>query len=245
LVNAGRAFVVISVAELFWIVTGWPSGATAVTWAAIVVIVYAPQAEQAYAAAVSFVVGTSLAAALAGIIAFAVLPNLETFAAFSLAIGLVLVPAGAGMAQPWQPAIFTAIAAFFPPLLAPANQMTYDTQQFYNTALAIIAGSGAAALSLIPPLSPAFRTRRLLALTLRDLRRLATGPIPPTPEDWQDRVYGRLSVLPDEALPLQRSQLLAALSVGTESSSFAATLVCSIWRPSSVRGCKPWREATA
>ena len=102
LVNAGRAFVVIGVAELFWIVTEWPSGATAVTWAAIVVIVNAPRAEQAYAAAVSSTVGTSLAAALAGIIAFAVLPNLETFAAFSLAIGLVLVPAGAGMAQPWQ-----------------------------------------------------------------------------------------------------------------------------------------------
>ena len=102
LVNAGRAFVVIGVAELFWIVTEWPSGATAVTWAAIVVIVNAPRAEQAYAAAMSFMVGTSLAAALAGIIAFAVLPNLETFAAFSLAIGLVLVPAGAGMAQPWQ-----------------------------------------------------------------------------------------------------------------------------------------------
>jgi len=218
LVNAGRAFIVIGVAELFWIVTEWPSGATAVTWAAIVVIVNAPRAEQAYAAAVGFVVGTSLAAVLAGIIAFAVLPNLETFAAFSLAIGLVLVPAGAGMAQPWQPAIFTAIASFFPPLLAPANQMTYDTQQFYNTTLAIIGGSGVAALSfrLMPPLSPAFRTRRLLALTLRDLRRLATGQISPTPEDWEGRVYGRLSVLPDEALPLQRSQLVAALSVGTE-----------------------------
>ena len=113
------------------------------------------------------------------------------------------------MAQPWQPAIFTAIAAFFPPLLAPANQMTYDIQQFYNTALAIIAGSGAAALSfrLMPPLSSAFRTRRLLAPTLRDLRRLAPGPIPRTPEDWEGRVYGRFTVLPDEALPLQRSQL--------------------------------------
>ena len=174
----------------------WPSDATALTWAASGVIVYAPQAEQAYAAAVSFMVGASLAAALAGTIAFAVLPNLETFAAFSLAIGLVLVPAGAGMAQPWQPAIFTAIAAFFPPLLAPANQMTYDIQQFYNTALAIIAGSGATALSfrLIPPLSSAFRTSRLLALTLRDLRRLAPGPIPRTPEDWEGRVYGRFTV---------------------------------------------------
>ena len=69
------------------------------------------------------------------------------------------------------------------PLLAPANQMGYDPQQFYNAALAIVAGGGAAALSfrLLPPLSPAFRTRRLLALTLRDLRRLATGPVPGQP----------------------------------------------------------------
>ncbi len=96
--------------------------------------------------------------------------------------------------------------------------MSYDTVQFYNAASAIVAGLCAAAFSfrLMPPLSPAFRTRRLLALTLRDLRRLATGPIPRTPEDWEDRMYGRFSALPDEAQPLQRSQLLAALSLGTE-----------------------------
>jgi hypothetical protein len=69
---------------------------------------------------------------------------------------------------------------------------------------------------LLPPLSPAFRTRRLLALTLRDLRRLATSPIPWPPNDWPDRIYSRLFVLPDAAEPLQRVQLLAALSVGAE-----------------------------
>jgi hypothetical protein len=51
-------------------------------------------------------------------------------AARDVAIGLVLV--GAGMAQPWQTATFTAMAANFVPLVAPANQMSYDTQQFYN-----------------------------------------------------------------------------------------------------------------
>jgi uncharacterized membrane protein YccC len=219
LVNAGRAFVTIGAAELFWIVTEWPDGAQAITFAAIVVILLAPRADLAYAAAMTSMVGISLAAAFAAIIEFAVLPGLETFAAFSVAIGLVLVPAGAGMAQPWQTATFTAIASLgFIPLLAPANQMSYDTIQFYNSAFAIVAGSGAGALSfrLMPPLSPAFRTRRLLALTLRDLRRLATGPIPRAPDDWEGRMYGRLSVLPDQAQPLQRSQLLAALSVGTE-----------------------------
>ena len=73
-----------------------------------------------------------------------------------------------------------------------------------------------ASFRLLPPLSPAFRTRRLLALTLRDLRRLATGPIPQTPNDWEGRMYGRFAALPDQAQPLQRSQLMAAFSVGTE-----------------------------
>jgi uncharacterized membrane protein YccC len=111
--------------------------------------------------------------------------------------------------------LFTAMTMGFVPILQPTNPETYDTQLFYNVALAIVAGMGAAALSfrILPPLSPAFRTRRLLAVSLRDLRRLAKGHMQ---SDWEDRVIGRISVMPDEATPLQRARLLAALSVGSE-----------------------------
>ena len=154
LVNATRAFVVIGAADLFWIVTEWPNGAGAITFATIGVILFAPRADYAYTAASGFAVGTMIAAVAAAIIEFALLPNLETFAAFSLAIGLWLVPAGAAATEPWQRVLFTYMAAYFPALLAPTNLMSYDTPQFYNAALAIVAGSGAAALSfrLIPPL---------------------------------------------------------------------------------------------
>jgi uncharacterized membrane protein YccC len=219
-VNGGRAFVTIGAVALFWIVSAWPSGAVAITWAAISVILFAPQADQAYATAMSFTVGTGIAAAAAAIVAFAALPALETFAAFCLVIGVWLVPTGAAAAQPWQKDAFTYMSVYLVPLLAPANQMSYDTLQFYNSALAILAGAGAAALSfrLIPPLSPAFRTRRLLALTLRELRRLATGRRFNAWDgnDWEGHVHGRLSAMPEEATPLQRAQLLAALSLGTE-----------------------------
>ena len=104
--------------------TAWPNGTRAITFAAIGVILLAARADQAYAAAVSFMVGTGLTATFAAIIAFAVLPNTETFVASSLVIGLVLVPAGAGMAQPWRTPMFTAMAAFFCILLAPTNQMS-------------------------------------------------------------------------------------------------------------------------
>jgi uncharacterized membrane protein YccC len=105
----------------------------------------------------------------------------------------------------------------FLPLLAPTNEMSYDPGQFYNSALATIVGPGIAALAfaLLPPLSPPVRTRRLLALALRDLRRLAEGRWPPELDDWEGRMFGRLAALPEQAQPLQRARLLAALSVGT------------------------------
>jgi len=218
LVNAGRAFVVIGAAELFWIVTAWPNGASAAAWAAIGVILLALRADHAYDAAIVYMLGTGLGVAFAALVKFAVLPQVVTYFGFSIILGFYLVPTGALIAQPRHPALFTAMAANFVPLLAPTNEMNYDTQQFYNSALAIVAGLTAATLSfrLIPPLSPASRSRRLLALTLRDLRRLATGPIPRTPADWEGHMYGRLSAMPDRAEPLQRAQLLAALSVGTK-----------------------------
>jgi uncharacterized membrane protein YccC len=110
------------------------------------------------------------------------------------------------------------MAGNFVPLAGPANQMSYDTVQFYNNALAIVTGNFVAALSfrVLPPLSTRLRTQRLLALTLRDLRRLAARAVQRSRDNWQGRIFSRLAVLPNEATPLQRAQLVAALSVGTE-----------------------------
>jgi len=128
------------------------------------------------------------------------------------------VPIGALLAQahrPWQIGLLTAMTMQFMPLLQPTNPMSYNPLQFYNAALAVLAGAGAGALSfrLLPPLSPACRTARLLALTMRDLRRIAAGR---TANDWEGHIRARLGAMPDEATPLQRARLLAALSVGSE-----------------------------
>jgi uncharacterized membrane protein YccC len=218
LVNAARAFVTIGLAELFWIVTAWPNGAQAIAFAAIGVVLFSPRGGGAYTAAMDYTVGICLSAVVAAIVKFAVLPRVETFGGFSLVLGLLLLPIGALAARSWHSAAFKAMAVHLIPLIAPANPMSYDTQQFYNSAWAIVSGLGAAvlALRLLPPLSPALRTRRLLALTLRDLRRLTTIPTPRTVNDWQGRLYNRLSVLPEEAEPIHRALLLAALSTGAE-----------------------------
>jgi uncharacterized membrane protein YccC len=217
-INAMRASVTICVVELLWIVTAWPNGAGAITFATIGVTVFSPKDDQAYASTIRYMVGVLLTVACAAIEKFVLLPGLSTFTAFSLALGVFLVPLGAMTAQSWQAATFTAAAAIFTPLLTPENQMGFDTQQFYNSALATLIGIGAAAFSfrLLTPLTPAMRSRRLLALTLQDLRRLATDPDPRTAADWKGVAASRLSVLPDAAEPLQRAQLITALSMGAE-----------------------------
>jgi uncharacterized membrane protein YccC len=218
LTNAGRAFIVIGAAELFWVVTAWPGGANAITFAAIIVILFAPRADQAYTTAVGFIIGSVLTVALAATLLFAVLPNIETFVTFGLIMWFVLVPVGTALALQWQPAVFTGIVTVLIPLLAPTNPMSYDPQQYYNLAMGVVVGAGAGAFSfrLLPPLSPAYRARRLLALALRDLRRLATAPLPDTTEHWEQRMYARLALLPDEAQPVQRAWQVATLSVGVK-----------------------------
>ena len=88
-----------------------------------------------------FMLGNFLAAGFAAIVAFAVLPPLVTFAGFASALGLYLVPVGTLLAHSRQSPVLVAMAANFVPLLSPANQMSYDTARFYNTALAILAGT--------------------------------------------------------------------------------------------------------
>ena len=216
LVNAARAFATICAVVLFWIVTAWPSGAEAINFAAISVILFGPRADQAHAGAMGFMVGTGIAAAGAAIIRFAVLPHLETFAAFSLAIGLWLVPAGAA-AWKWKSGTLTYIAAYFVPLLAPENQMSYDTVQFYNAALAVIAGMRRRGIVLSPAATAVAGIPDPPVAGL-DLARSAPSRDGPggRPAIGMGHIHGRLSAIAaTRRHPLQRAQLLAAMSVGS------------------------------
>ena len=221
LVNAARALVAMVALTVFWLATAWTSAASAIVFTASTVLTLASSGDAAYAGAIVAVIAIACVLPCAAIMKFAMLPAFGTFPELCGVLGLFLIPTGFAMAVSQQPvtaAVFTTIAFVFLPLLAPTNQMSYDTAQFYNSALASIAGGGIAALAfaLVPPLSPALRTRRLLALALRDLRRLAVARRLPTSADWENRMYGRLLALPEQADPSERAQLLSALSVGGE-----------------------------
>jgi uncharacterized membrane protein YccC len=220
LINAARAFLAIGAVELFWAATAWPNGGSAIVFASVVLLLLSPKGDLAFSGALAFVLGTAGAAVLAAALKFAMLPTLQTFPAFCAALGLLLVPAGfvtAASRHPMVAAVLTGMMFNVIPLLAPTNEMTYDTIQYYNSALAILAGCGVGPLAfwLLPPLSPTLRVRRLLASASHDLRRLAIAPVFPTLDYWEGCICSRLTALPDQGTPLQRAQLLAALSVGT------------------------------
>src|SRR6201994_2653016 len=220
-VNGVRAFATIGAVELLWVATAWPNGATALMFATIVLLLLSPKGDLAYLGALAMALTASIGIVVAAIIEFAVLPGAETFPAFCLVMALFFIPVGFGAARVRTPAlaaILGGLAVAIMRLLSPTNPMVFHTAPFYNTPLAIFLGAAIAALAfrLLPPLSPALRSRRLLALSLRDLRRLAISPPPPRAADWERRTYDRLVALPDQTEPLQRAQLLAALSVGTD-----------------------------
>ena len=217
IINGVRAFITIGAAEILWIVTAWPTGSTCIIWAAIAVVLFGPKSDRAYTTALGFCVGAIIAAVFASIVKFAVLPRCESFWCLCAVFACYLIPIGALGSRGRLPGLFGVTHVGFVALVTPANIMVYDTAAFYNAALALIAGTLLAALAflLLPPLSAAVRTRRLLASSLRDVRKIAAGRGRWSAREWKRRVYARLLALPDFAQPVERAQLTASVTAGT------------------------------
>ena len=176
-VNAVRVLFAVGTISLFWVVSAWPNGVAAITFCAVIVILLPPSGDAAYSASVLFLYGSATSALLAAIVVFGILPQVTTFPTLCLTLGLVLVPLGFFNARGWKPMFFFAAAVNFLPMLGITNGMIYDASGFWNGAIAILAGIafGVVAMLLIPSLSPAIRTQRLLSLTLKDFRRLVSS----------------------------------------------------------------------
>ena len=208
LVSADRAFVAIGAAELFWVFTAWPDGGSAIVFVAIAVLLLSRLAELAFAEAIALLLGAMVVIPVAAAIKFALLPGLESFPAFCIALAAFLIPLGIAMAATGQHPSLVTCSIIFMSVIQPTNEMSYNTAQFCNSALGIFVGLAAASLSflLVPPLPPSLQTRRLLNLTLRDLRRLAMNRLSASADDWQSHTFSRLAALPPALADLVASQ---------------------------------------
>jgi uncharacterized membrane protein YccC len=221
-VNALRVLFAVGAISLFWVVSAWPNGVAAITFCAVVVILLPPSGDAAYSNAVLFLQGSVVGGALSTILVFGILPKVITFPTLCLTLGLVLVPLGVLNARGWKPMFTFAAAVNLLPMLNITNGMTYDASGFWNGVIAILAGIafGVVAMLVIPPLSPAIRTQRLLSLLLRDFRRLVRRASPGKSADWENRGVARLLAMPDKAEAQERSELAAIVAVGKEIERF-------------------------
>ena len=162
----------IGAVALFWVVAAWPNGAFAIVFAAIVVILFSPRADQASPS--RWLHARHPSTAFAAIVKFALLPGLETFPAFCwprsrphtgrLWIGPRPAACTDACSRPWRPTSC--------PFSQPTNPMSYDTRNSTTPPgdRRRLGAAGALSFRLLPPLFPAFRAQRLLELTLRDVR---------------------------------------------------------------------------
>jgi uncharacterized membrane protein YccC len=216
-ISALRVLLAVGAMSLFWIASAWPNGALAITFCAIIVVLLPLQGDLAYSQSMAFLKGCVVGSGIAAALVFAILPRATTFPTLCLALGLPLVPLGFMLARAKNPLFFFASSVNFLPMLSINNTIGFDASQFWNTASAIVIGIavGAVAMLIVPPLSPAIRTQRLLALTLADLRRLARrAPSRRREDDWESRIVARFLAMPEQAEPVERAMLVAAMAVG-------------------------------
>jgi uncharacterized membrane protein YccC len=172
-VSVLRVFVAVGAASIFWFATAWPAGDTFLIWVAIGTtrFVIAPNPSKAVQA---FFRGTVIAAVPTYFIAFYLVPALDGFTMFVLAIFPFLF-IGVGIATSLRRTGEAGAAIILLGNgLAPENIMQYDVVAFFNGVLATILGVGLACLadSLVFPDNA---NRRIVAATKRLTHWIATS----------------------------------------------------------------------
>lgn len=216
LVAGARAILSMLAVTAFWIATAWPSGPLAVAFAVVSTLIFASFADEARARAADYTIGVAVMAMLGSLIYFYVLPALSTFPALMALLFLLYVPFGMMQVGNWHSALFLAMSISCLPLLGIGNPVAYDPAGYFNTAFAIFAGSAAGTLFfiLLPPPGPEWRARRLIRLSVRDLRRLMRGRRQADARGWRALLTRRLESMPPQASPELHGTLLALLAMG-------------------------------
>ena len=216
--NAVRTAVAVSLANGFWYVSAWPSGAAAVTWTALASMLLAARPNPTVATR-NFLIGAALAVVVGIVAHYSVLTTSGSFpllAAVLLPVSM-LGALGRSDARAVSGGGYGLVVLN---IIAPTNVMQYQLDATLNGVVADMLGLGLAvvAFSALPPPASA-STRRW-----RAMRRMAKGfgasvsaPefLCPDTDRWLARMYDRLSQIEaeDRAAGGGQTLLLAGLLV--------------------------------
>ncbi len=157
----------MAAAALLWIATAWPSGALALAFAAIVVILFPTRGDQANPIAMSFMLGTCVTAVLAGIVLFCDIAKRGDFPCFQHC-DRCCACAGRRPSVVARTNVHGRDGKLHSyPRARQSNELRYPAIQQLGAGHRRRNGGRVLALHLLPQLSPATRVRRLLALISR------------------------------------------------------------------------------
>jgi uncharacterized membrane protein YccC len=225
---AGRVFVAVGLAAVFWIATAWPAGGEFLVWAGLYSCRNAITPDPARATQSAFR-GMIFAAAPTYVITFYLLPQLDGFAMLVLALlPLIVVGVGIGISLGRKGEVGAAMLLLGSGM-NPTNAMQYDVVAFFNGALATIMGVGVVCLAHATtfPTDTTWKRRigerrliQRIAQALQEPRTLPIGylgSVARTLNDclllWDDKVEGdpgradaliNLSMLGYEVITLER-----------------------------------------
>ncbi len=177
--NGLRTFLAASLAGVFWIMSQWPQGGTALAILGPITGLMA-LTESASAASLAFFQGALLSALVALPVREAVLPQIT---GFPLLMAVLLPIMAVALIYSRRPGLTGTRAngflIFFLTQVAPANPMRFDLAGALNTSLALVAGGFAGMLAfrvLVPP-DPAAEARVLMRSIRRAVLHALRTPI--------------------------------------------------------------------
>jgi uncharacterized membrane protein YccC len=168
-----RAALWVAIASIFYVWAGWPAASASLSFVALIIGLGAILPNPRGFTAITLI-GTPIAALLAGILEFFILNGADAFPL--LAITMAPFTVGAAVLMKSQNPLWSSLGRvnllFIPIILAPSNPQTYNPQSFLFTSLFLVAAASLllAAQTLIPPVSDDERRMRLLAEARSELQ---------------------------------------------------------------------------
>jgi uncharacterized membrane protein YccC len=220
-VAAIGAAVALAATCALWILTAWPDGATAATFAGVVSCTVALQDNPARNA-LRTLRTCLLAAACAAVCLFGIFPRLDGFAQLALVLAALYLPTGMLMPSARFGPIATPMLIYTTSFMNLHNVMTPDLAAFINSAAALMTGILIAVLCfrLLRPVGADWALRRHTSGLMSDLATLASTDDPGDRARFEARMLDRnnatlLRLNPGK--PAERHRLrgtLIALRVG-------------------------------
>jgi uncharacterized membrane protein YccC len=216
--NAVRTAVGVSLANGFWYVSGWPSGAGAVTWTALASMLLAARPNPTVATR-NFLIGAALAAVVGIVVHFSVLTTSGNFPLLAAVLLPVCILAALGRSDA-RAVSGGGYGLVVLNIVGPTNIMQYQLGATLNEVVATLLGLGLAVIAfsaLPPPASASTRCWRAKRRMVKGFHASACAPdlLRPDTDRWLARMFDRLSQVgvEDGAANGGQALLLAGLLV--------------------------------